>query len=633
MMKTETCRRCTLSLLVVLALASSFSVATDEPPSQAPGYGALPYSPPKPGSYRLPSLGEAADGQVLESSGQPATLHQLYADRMVLLSFIYATCDDANGCPLATMVLHRIQSALTARPELKDRLRLITLSFNPDHDTPEVMAKYGQSFQSGGIDWHFLTTRSETELQPILRDYQQSVDREVDAQGRPTGKFSHLLRVYLIDEQRRIRNSYTVSVLHPDLVLADIETLRLESSAPARPAANAPTASPVRAGDDKSGYERADYQTKSAALAQRQGQPADLFRWARQPVLGLPSLPALADNPLTREKIALGRKLFYDRRLSLNQTFSCAMCHIPEQGFTSQEQATAIGIEGRSVRRNAPTIYNVAYLTSLFLDGRESTLENQVWGPFLAANEMGNPSVGAVIDNLKSLPDYRGLFEKAFRRGPSMDTVGQAIASYERTLVSGDSPFDRWHYGHRADALSPVAQRGYALFAGKAGCVQCHTIGAKSALFTDNQLHNTGLGYQESMRREPATTPVQVAPGVTFDLSAASIGQVAETRPGDLGRYEVTQNPADRWKYRTPSLRNAALTAPYMHHGGLATLLEVVEFYNRGGVANENLDPLIQPLHLGADDIDSLVAFLESLTGSGVDTLVSDAWSAPVGER
>jgi len=112
MMKTETCRRCTLSLLLVLALASSFSVAADEPPSQAPGYGALPYSPPKPGSYTLPSMGEAADGQVLESSGQPVTLHQLYAGRMVLLSFIYATCDDANGCPLATMVLHRIQSAL-----------------------------------------------------------------------------------------------------------------------------------------------------------------------------------------------------------------------------------------------------------------------------------------------------------------------------------------------------------------------------------------------------------------------------------------------------------------------------------------------------------------------------------------
>lgn len=621
-----------LAILFVL-IGVSFWVQADSALDLAPGYGTLPYSPPKPGSYTLPSLGEAADGQVLESSGQPATLHQLYEGRMVLLSFIYATCDDANGCPLATMVLHRIQSALKGRTELKDRLRLITLSFNPAHDTPEVMAKYGESFQSGGIDWHFLTTRSETELQLILRDYQQSVDREVDSQGRPTGKFSHLLRVYLIDEQRRIRNSYTVSVLHPDLVLADIETLRLESGGQSTPAAIAPASAPIRAGDDKSGYERADYQTQSAALAQRQGRPADLLRLAGQPVLGLPSLPIPADNPLTREKIALGRKLFYDRRLSLNQTFSCAMCHIPEQGFTSQEQATAIGIEGRTVRRNAPTIFNVAYLTSLFHDGRESTLENQVWGPFLAANEMGNPSVGAVIDKLKSLLDYRGLFEKAFRRGPSMDTVGQAIASYERTLLSGDSPFDRWHYGHRDDALSLAAQQGYALFTGKAGCGQCHTIEAKSALFTDNQLHNTGIGYQESMRREPASTPVQVAPGVMFDLSAASIGQVAETRPGDLGRYEITQNPADRWKYRTPSLRNVALTAPYMHHGGLATLREVVKFYNRGGVANENLDPLIQPLNLDADDIDSLVAFLESLTGSGVDTLVSDAWSAPVGER
>jgi cytochrome c peroxidase len=608
-------------------------MATNEPPLQAPGYGALPYSPPKPGSYTLPNLGAAADGQVLESSGQPVTLYQLYAGRMVLLSFIYATCDDANGCPLATMVLHRIQSALKGRPELKDRLRLITLSFNPAHDTPAVMAKYGESFQSGGIDWHFLATRSETELQPILRDYQQSVDREVDAQGHPTGQFSHLLRVYLIDEQRRIRNSYTVSVLHPDLVLADIETLQLESSAPVKSAPTAPALAPVRAGDDKSGYEHADYQTKSAALAQRQGKPADLFKLARQPSLGLPPLPTPADNPLTREKIALGRKLFYDRRLSLNQTFSCAMCHIPEQGFTSQEQDTAIGIEGRTVRRNAPTIYNVAYLSSLFHDGRESTLENQVWGPLLAANEMGNPSVGTVIDKLKSLPDYRGLFEKAFRRGPSMDTVGQAIASYERTLNAGDSPFDRWHYVHRPAALSPAAQQGYALFTGKAGCAQCHTIGPNTALFTDNQLHNTGIGYQESMRRKPDNTPVQVAPGVTFDLSAASIGQVSETRPGDLGRYEITQNPADRWKYRTPSLRNVALTAPYMHHGGLATLRAVVEFYNRGGVPNENLDPLIQPLNLGADDVDKLVAFLESLTGSGIDTLVSDAWSAPVGER
>ena len=620
-------------MALTMAMLGTATIADDAKDALAPGYGALPYAPPKPGTYTLPSLGQAADGQVLESNGRPATLHGLYAGRIVLLSFIYATCDDANGCPLATMVLHRIRSALKARPEFNNRLRLITLSFNPEHDTPEVMAKYGEGFQSGGIDWHFLTTRSETQLQPILRDYQQSVDKEVDADGRATGKFSHLLRVYLIDEQRRIRNSYTVSVLHPDLVLADIETLMLEAGEGIQPSTDHPGQTPVRAGDDKTGYERPDYQTQSLALAQRQGKPADLLKLAHQPNLGLPAPPTPADNPLTREKIALGRKLFFDRRLSLNQTFSCAMCHIPEQGFTSQEQATAIGIEGRTVRRNAPTIYNVAYLTSLFHDGRESTLENQVWGPFLAANEMGNPSVGAVLDKLKALPDYRGLFERAFRRGPTMDTVGQAIASYERTLNAADSPFDRWHFGKQKEALSPLAQLGYALFTGKAGCVQCHTIGSETALFNDNRLHNTGVGYQESMQGEPAKTRVQVAPGVAFDVSAASIGQVAEPRPGDLGRYEVSQNSADRWKYRTPSLRNVALTAPYMHHGGMATLHEVVEFYNRGGVPNENLDPLIHPLNLDGDEIDSLVAFLESLSGSRVDALVSDAWSAPLGER
>ena len=621
---------------LLAAILGAITARADEPPAPAlaPGHAALPYAPPKPGSYALPVLGEAADGAVLASSGQATTLHGLYAGRIVLLSFIYATCDDVNGCPLATMVLHRIQSALKDRPELKDRLRLITLSFNPEHDTPAVMAQYGAGFQAGGIDWRFLTTGSEAELQPILRDYQQSVEREVDARGQPTGKFSHLLRVYLIDEQRRLRNSYTVSVLHPDLVLADIETLMLEAKGQAgQPRPESVATAPLRAGDDKSGYETAEYQTHSAALAQRQGKPADLFKAARQPVLGLPPAPTPADNPLTREKIALGRKLFFDRRLSLNQTFSCAMCHIPEQGFTSQEQATAIGIEGRTVRRNAPTIYNVAYLTRLFHDGRESSLENQVWGPFLAANEMGNPSVGAVIDKLKALPDYQGLFERAFRRGPSMDTVGQALASYERALVAGDAPFDRWRYGKQADALSPEARAGFELFTGKAGCGQCHGIGARDALFTDNQMHNTGIGYAESMRREPDKTRVQVAPGIAFEVDAARIGQVAETRPGDLGLYEITQNPADRWKYRTPSLRNVALTAPYMHNGGLASLREVVEFYNRGGVPNETLDPRIQPLNLGREEVDALVAFLESLTSRQVPALVSDAWTAPVGER
>ena len=618
----------------LMMTVASASVSAEQPPALAPGYSSLSFTAPKPGSYTLPVMGEAADGLVLASSGQATTLHELYAGRIVLLSFIYATCDDVNGCPLATMVLHRLQSTLKDRPELRERLRLITLSFNPEHDTPAVMAQYGARFQSGGIDWHFLTTRSAAELQPILRDYQQSVAREVDEQGKPTGKFSHLLRVYLIDGQRRMRNSYTVSVLHPDLVLADIETLLRENGNRPTESRSIPTTpAPLRAGDDKSGYAGADYRTRSAALVQRQGQPADLLKLARQPVSGLPPVPTPADNPLTREKIALGRKLFYDRRLSLNQTFSCAMCHVPEQGFTHQEQATAIGIEGRTVRRNAPTIYNVAYLGRLFHDGRESSLENQVWGPFLAANEMGNPSVGAVLDKLKALPDYQGLFERAFRHGPSMDTVGQALASYERVLISGNSAFDRWYYGHERSALSPLAQTGFTLFTGKAGCAQCHGISPREALFSDQQPHNTGIGYADTMLREPDRTRVQVAPGLSYELDTAALGQVSEPKPQDLGLYEVSQRPEDRWKYRTPMLRNIALTAPYMHNGSLSTLRDVVEFYNRGGVPNELLDPRIKPLQLEAGEIDALVAFLESLTGDDIETLVSDAWSAPVGER
>lgn len=619
----------------VVALLLSLPLRADSPTPLALGYRPLPYPAPVPGSYILPVLGLAADGDVLDTTGQPLALHSLLGDRLVLLSFIYSTCDDINGCPLATAVLHRLAAAIKATPGLEPSLRLITLSFNPVHDTPAEMARFGRSLQTGGVDWRFLTTRSSAEIDPILRAYQQPIEREVNPAGQQTGRFSHLLRVFLIDRDRQIRNIYSASVLHPDLVMADIKTLRMAPATTVRPAAKAASATvtPQRAGDDKSGYADAGYQTRSAALQQRTGRAADLLAQARRPVLGLPVLSQPPSNPLSREKIQLGRKLFFDRRLSLNATFSCAMCHIPEQGFTSQEQATAIGIEGRTVRRNAPTLYNVAYLQSLFHDSRESSLENQVWGPLLAHNEMANPSVGFVIDKLRTLPDYRGLFERAFGRGPGMDTVGQALASYERVLVAGDSAFDRWHYGGQADALPPAAQAGYALFTGKAGCSACHTIEPKYALFTDQRLHNTGLGYRRSMAGTPHATPVQVAPGIQLALDAASIAQVAGPRPDDLGRYEISQRPEDRWRYRTPTLRNIALTAPYMHDGSLPDLPAVVAFYNRGGEPNEWLDPLIRPLGLNDSEAGELVAFLASLTGRSVDILVSDAWSAPVGDR
>ncbi|WNV06295.1 cytochrome c peroxidase [Candidatus Methylospira mobilis] len=623
-------------LFALLAVFAISPAAAHEAASAtlAPGYRALPFTAPQPGSYILPVLGSAADGSVVDSSGKPVSLHALYDGKIVLLSFIYATCNDVNGCPLATGVLQQIKTRLKNKPQLSGKLRLITISFDPEHDTPEVMRHYGQGFQNAGSDWRFLTTKSEMEILPILQNYQQSIDKEYDAQGRLTGKFSHLLRVFLIDSHQRIRNIYTISVLHPDMILADIETLLRESS-PAVVGNHAPESAdatdPLRPGDDKSGYADSAYQTHTQALNARREKPADLFRRARQPMLGLPQLPTPKDNPLTPAKIALGRKLFHDRRLSLNQTISCAMCHIPEQGYTSREQATATGIEGRSVRRNAPTLYNAAYLTRLFHDGRESTLENQAWGPLLAANEMGNPSIGYVVDRLAMLADYTGLFQKAFGREAGMETVGQALAAYQRTLVSGNSAFDRWYFGKEHKALSPSAQAGFALFTGKGGCSSCHLVSGKYALFTDNDLHNTGVGYLDSMKIQPTRQPVQVAPGIALDVDGASIAQVAEIKAGDLGRYEITQRPEDRWKYRTPTLRNIALTAPYMHNGSVGELKSVVQFYNRGGIANETLDPRIHALGLSEQEIDALVDFLSALTGSDNETLVADAFAAPIG--
>jgi cytochrome c peroxidase len=291
-----------------------------------------------------------------------------------------------------------------------------------------------------------------------------------------------------------------------------------------------------------------------------------------------------------------------------------------------------VGIEGRTVRRNSPTLYNTAYFQKLFHDSRETTLEQQVWAPLLAHNEMANPSIGYVIEKINNSADYKGLFKQAFNKEPGMETIGMAIASYERTLNSASSPFDRWYYGKDKKALDDKAQRGFQLFNGKANCSGCHTIKPGYALFTDNDNHNTGIGYAEAMGKTDKTQRVQLAPGVYVDVAAALITTVAETKPNDLGRYEITQNPQDRWKYKTPSLRNVSLTAPYMHNGALQTLQQVVEFYNRGGIANENLDPLIKPLNLTNEEMDDLIAFLKMLTGDNVQELVADAFAAPVGD-
>lgn len=346
--------------------------------------------------------------------------------------------------------------------------------------------------------------------------------------------------------------------------------------------------------------------------------------------LGLPPIPVPESNPIEVSKRQLGRKLFFDRRLSFNRTLSCALCHIPEEGFTTNTLAVPVGFEGRLGRRNAPTLYNVAYMTELFHDGRENALETQVISPLIDPTEMANPSIGALLERIRGLQDYDGMFERAFSGRPlSVDTLGMALASYTRVLVSGNSPFDRWHYGKQSDAIDQEAKAGFALFMGKAGCSQCHTVGPDHALFTDNQFHNVGLGWSNTFARRSDARRVEVAPGAYLQIEQSRIDAFRQQkRRNDLGRYEVTQDPADRWAYKTPTLRNIALTAPYMHDGSIRTLEEAVEFFDRGGYDHELRSPLLKPLGLTPKEKRALVSFLRTLTGDNVAALTQDARSA-----
>ena len=215
------------AVVVLAALASSG--AAEAPPGVtvlAPGYFDLEYAAPKPGSYALPPLRIAADGAVLDDAGRPHHLYDYLGDRVVVLSFIYTTCSDVNGCPLASFVLKRVQDLALTRPNVRDRLRLVSVSFDPAHDTPPVIAEYGSHLRAPNFDWTFLTTASDRALQPLLDRYDQAVFRDEN------GALSHILRVMLIDREKRVRNIYSVSFLHPDTVLSDVETLLMETPNP-----------------------------------------------------------------------------------------------------------------------------------------------------------------------------------------------------------------------------------------------------------------------------------------------------------------------------------------------------------------------------------------------------------------
>ncbi|BDV38192.1 cytochrome-c peroxidase [Methylocystis bryophila] len=325
--------------------------------------------------------------------------------------------------------------------------------------------------------------------------------------------------------------------------------------------------------------------------------------------LGLPPVPAaITGTPLMR---SLGEKLFFDRSLSANGTLSCAMCHIPAQGYASNQSALSIGMEGRTLRRNAPSLYNVVFKIFLFHDGREIDLAAQIWGPLLTPDEMGNTGIGPLLARLAQDKEYGPAFRAAFpAEGVTMATLGRAIAAFEASLLAGDSRFDRALYGGDRAALTDQEWRGYEIFVAKAGCAACHEIGATSALFTDQSWHDTGVAFRS---RKEETTRVELAPGVTTSVRLSAFGLGRPDPRSDLGRFEITKNPSDRWAFTTPSLRGVKDTWPYMHDGSFATLEEVVGFYDSGGRANPNLDPRLKPLGLTDDERAALIAFLKTL--------------------
>jgi len=341
------------------------------------------------------------------------------------------------------------------------------------------------------------------------------------------------------------------------------------------------------------------------------------------PALGLPPRAALSRIELVRAE--LGRQLFFDRRLSFNGTMSCGMCHVPEEGFASNASQQAVGIEGRSLRRNTPTVLNVAWMSDLFLDGREHSLVTQAWSPLLHPDEMANPSPGHLLARLRGMADYAGRFERAFGgRSASMDTLGEALAAYQRTLVAGDSRFDRWRYGGQSQALDAQERRGFALFTGKARCALCHLVGDSYAHLTDQRYHVTGAGASWQAR---TSIEVPLAPGVNTTLSVTDRETYDRAPVHDLGRWEITLDPRDRYAFRTPSLRNVARTGPYMHDGSLPTLEAVVDFYTRGGGPAPDRSPLLVPIALDASERQALTAFMRALDSQALPALIRRARS------
>jgi cytochrome c peroxidase len=315
-------------------------------------------------------------------------------------------------------------------------------------------------------------------------------------------------------------------------------------------------------------------------------------------------------NELTPDRIALGRKLYFDARLSKDGTVACATCHDVSRGFTDRRSVSE-GIGDHLGKRSAPTTMNAALLQSQFWDGRAPSLEEQAKLPILNPIEMGHPDAAGVMAAVNTDPSYQALFQKAYGRAPNYDDLGRAIASFERTLIFLNAPFDHFASGDRK-ALSTAAQRGWDLFNGKARCVSCHMINSSNPLGTDNLFHNIGVSARTQNFEGLATKALGV---LTNGNDAEALDKLAiETDMSELGRFLVTKKREDIGAFKTEQLRNVGLTAPYMHDGSLKTLWDVMDHYNKGGETNTYLDGGIEPLNLGENEIDDVVAFLFALT-------------------
>lgn len=334
---------------------------------------------------------------------------------------------------------------------------------------------------------------------------------------------------------------------------------------------------------------------------------------AADPPLGVsPELIRLVtpkDNPSTPEKLALGTLLFNDKRLSADNSTSCATCHDADKGFTDR-LPTSKGLRDQIGKRNAPTVLNAMFLDTQFLDGRARNLEAQAKMPIVNPIEMGIKDGKTIVAMVTAIPEYKAAFQKAFGRPVNYDDIGRAIAVFERTIVSGEAPVDRYVRGDE-NALSAAEKRGWSLFNGKGRCNSCHAYNPSYPFFTDNLFHNIGIAaHKADFENLAMRGDKSVQKGDPAEIDRMAL----QTEFSELGRFLVTKNRSDIGAFKTNTLRDIALTSPYMHDGSLATLWDVVDHYNKGGVPNAFLDGGITRLGLTEPEIDDLVAVLAAFT-------------------